>query len=291
MLLKNLLNLIYLIVLVLFSAGDARSMKQLIKKKGPKFLTYHSVQNYSFPRFCSSQGRTSVNNAACNDLENDDVIKKFEGMTLKINKNNGNDYDSYDDHDDHDPHEPHEPDDDPENGIHPYKEEYEPELRKIALADAPRLATTNVFTQEEYERLYQENIAPAFRDEAVSSMVYLVDGKPVGFINYSFYMPFYQKLTQSDLGPDAILEHIAVDKEFRKHGYGAQLMRYVLDDCKKRNVNKVSFWTTSYAQDHFFSSFGFSVFRYTKLGETGYMLRLKEHPIKLLYCELKKKLN
>lgn len=51
------------------------------------------------------------------------------------------------------------------NGIHDYRSEYEPELKRIALQEMPRLATTAVFTEEAYLYSYNTQIFPAFESD------------------------------------------------------------------------------------------------------------------------------
>ena len=286
----------------LLSCANIQAMKHSIKhfskKTVNKFLIQNgskitSVSGFSFNKPLNLNKK--LMSTSCQDVNN--LVGNFDGLIIDedhVNKDEFDDHKHY--HDDHEPHEddePHELDNDGDtlNGIHPYNDEYEPALKRIALQDMPRLVTTNVFTDEEYLRLYDENVLSAFKSEEIMSKVYLVDGMPVGFINYSISQPLYQKLIQCDLGPNAVIEHFIVDKEFQGKGYGTQLMKDALEDCKNRLVNKVSFWTTSYSLDDYYCSFGFRVIRRTKLGETQYMLRFKSHPIKLLYNELIKKLN
>lgn len=163
------------------------------------------------------------------------------------------------------------------NGIVPYVLEHEPAVKKIALEHMPRLVDTWTFTQEEYQKLYLSDVKPALEDTHCNPTVYICQGKPAGFITYSFSSPWYSKLFKHGI-LNAKIHHLAVDTTYKGQGYGSALLNHVLEDCKKKSVAKVSLVTTDPGLGSYYTRFGFDLVRQNKMAQAEYALRLKPHP-------------
>ena len=59
---------------------------------------------------------------------------------------------------------------------------------------------------------------------------------------------------------EAQINFFVVDKKYRKKGLGSYLMRYLIKECKKLNINKLSLEVsqTNFTAEKFYNSFDFS---------------------------------
>ena len=59
---------------------------------------------------------------------------------------------------------------------------------------------------------------------------------------------------------EAQINYFVVDKKYRKKGLGSYLMRYLIKECKKLNINKLSLEVsqTNFTAEKFYNSFDFS---------------------------------
>jgi GNAT superfamily N-acetyltransferase len=121
------------------------------------------------------------------------------------------------------------------------------------------------------------------------SKVYVVDEKPIGFINYYVCKPW--KITNNLNITNAHINFVAIDDEYHGKGAGTALLNDALDDLKSRSVNTVTLMTTDdtlnrYYYRHNFDLVGTS--RYT--GCSKLKKRLKPHPVKLIATAMYEKM-
>lgn len=116
-------------------------------------------------------------------------------------------------------------------------------------------------------------------DDATISKVYVIDGKPIGFINYYIGKPWIiaNNLT---IKSNAYINFLAIDDERRGKGAGTALLNDALDDLKNRSIHTITLITTDYDLENFYYKFGFNIVRSSKYtGCTQFMKRLQPHPI------------
>jgi GNAT superfamily N-acetyltransferase len=122
-----------------------------------------------------------------------------------------------------------------------------------------------------------------FKNTSIIKKVYLVDGKPVGFINYALYIPWHRLLlAHYNCGPNARILHLAVDVKNRNLGIGSQLLEQAVNDCKAQSVNCISLCTTTGAApqlETFYYRHGFRMLLKNRFNERQYIMRLKPHPL------------
>ena len=170
-----------------------------------------------------------------------------------------------------------------QDGVRIYNTSHREKVLKIGLENITRLASTNVFTAEEYQRLVREQIAPSLETDTVK--VYVKHGQPVGFITYQITQPWYKKYVSLPYGPNAHINHLAIEDAQRKNGYGSALLKAALEDCKSQSVNRVTLWTTGNGiqLESCYQRFGFNMIRETKVFfSRQYALRLNRHPAILM---------
>lgn len=167
-------------------------------------------------------------------------------------------------------------------------------IAKIARENISRLIsiTTNL-TPEEYDKLLHEDILAPLEDEDIIRKTFLCDDIPVGFINYSFYQPWYNKFSCNCSGLNAAIHHLAIASEHQNKGYGTLLLKDALEDCHNRSVHTIILSTTSDELEKYYRSFGFRMKRCSKYtGATDWEKRLEAHPfsqcIKALVNKFKK---
>lgn len=181
------------------------------------------------------------------------------------------------------------------SGVTAYQPHHEKALKKIALDNIYHLTTWYMATRKnEHEGLVEGQVMSLLRSEQtnLNKKVFLENGKPVGFITYSVYEPWYNRFLRLNLGPKATLLHLAVDENFRAKGYGAALVKAALADCKSKSVSYIKLWAnTDEDLDRFYKKMGFREGYTTKLRETHYSLRLRPHPVARLIKALNEKLK
>ena len=110
------------------------------------------------------------------------------------------------------------------------------------------------------------------------SKVYLKEGVPKGFINYSFKTPWYRALLNQQDGAVVKVHHMAVDNELRGQGIGTLLMDHVIEDCTNLSASKVELWST-FNNERFYHKTGFNQTHITRLAEVKFTKRLRPHPL------------
>lgn len=169
-----------------------------------------------------------------------------------------------------------------DNGVYPYKQEHQAPVAAIALPNMARLASTFTFTPKEYQSLLESEILPMLSGALagkVHAHVYLHDGKPVGFITYNIKNQWYRPLLPDEVGPKAMIHHLAVDSKFEHNGYGSLLVKHALADLKSKSVSRVDLWTTGGPRlEKFYYRLGFKCTQRTKMQEYRYTMRLQPHP-------------
>lgn len=140
-------------------------------------------------------------------------------------------------------------------------------------------------TENPDKEFIEGNVASWEKSNDQNSIIktYLSQGKPIGFVHYTFYEPFFFKC----FGPKADIQELAISKEHRSKGCGSKLMQHALNDCQKRSAQSVSLLVTIYMvgskafeQDEKLGSGFYGKLGFKRAGATPgrYLLRLKPHP-------------
>lgn len=170
----------------------------------------------------------------------------------------------------------------------------EEEIKRIASNHIARLVSTLAFSQNiTCKELAENQVIPFCTNEEIikhklkiikNSRVCLVNEKAIGFINYDIRYPWYRYFDPYGIGPNATIDHLAVDTAYHGCGHGAALLQDALNHCRDGGVNRVTLWTTAPNREleKFYHRFGFGIVRITKLAEYQYALRLKPHPIQAI---------
>lgn len=172
-----------------------------------------------------------------------------------------------------------------ENGVYDYdtQRDYE-DITKIVLEHMNQLASDyDENNPDDHARFLQEEMDHLLKpQENLISKVYLLDGKPIGYINYFIKTPWHRSLLPYEVGPNAVINHLAIDSKYQNGGYGTKLLKHALEDLSEKNINRVTLSTTSHADglEKYYKKFGFDVIQESKY--TGVQLlarRLQPHPI------------
>lgn len=172
---------------------------------------------------------------------------------------------------------------DSENGVHNYNAQRDQEaVVELALENMQKLASDFADTPEGKKLFLEWQVFPALNGgEDLFNKVYLLYGKPVGYVNYRVYQPWHRSLLPYEVGPNAVVNHLAVSSLHQGKGYGTALLTETLKDCEDKSVNRVELTTTSWADrlDKYYRRFGFEVVRESKYtGCQALARRLKPHP-------------
>lgn len=170
------------------------------------------------------------------------------------------------------------------NGVTNYCAERDSKsIEAIALEHKNRIASDFPDTEIGKEAFLNTQVRPILHNtEDLLNKVYLVDGKAVGYINYYLRHPWHRILLPFNVGPNAVINHLAVDSRYQNNGYGTALLNAALKDLSEKSVNKVSLTTTSWVSrlDKYYAKFNFFVVRESKsTGCQTLVCRLKPHPI------------
>lgn len=172
-----------------------------------------------------------------------------------------------------------------ENGVYDYdaQRDYE-KIREIALEHMEKLASDyKKNSADDRARFLEVEIDHLLHPQNnLFNKVYLLDGKPVGYINYYIHNPWHRSLLPYEVGPNAVINHLAIDSKYQGSGYGTKLLKHALKDFSEKNINQVTLSTTSHGGEleKYYKKFGFDVARESKY--TGVQLlaqRLQPHPI------------
>jgi ribosomal protein S18 acetylase RimI-like enzyme len=117
---------------------------------------------------------------------------------------------------------------------------------------------------------------------SMTSKVYLINGQPIGFINYYVSQPWIlaNNLTVKS---NAHINFLAIDDKHHRKGAGTALLNDALDDLDKRSIHTVTLLTNDWGLESYYYRHGFYIVgssRYT--GCTKFMKRLQPHPAKLI---------
>jgi GNAT superfamily N-acetyltransferase len=178
---------------------------------------------------------------------------------------------------------------DSENGVHDYNAQRDQEaVVELALEHMQKLASDFADTPGGKKLFLEWQVLPALSGgESLFNKVYLLHGKPVGYVNYRVYQPWHRALLPYEVGPNAVVNHLAVSSLHQGKGYGTELLTKVLKDCEEKSVNRVELTTTSWTDglDKYYKRFGFEVVRESKYtGCQALARRLKPSPICCWCC-------
>lgn len=156
-------------------------------------------------------------------------------------------------------------------------------VNRIALANIRSLTpwyAHNFDKAEEREKVCEDEIMVHARRDPERFRVLTVNGEVAGFVSYTLNLPWYRRLVGSTVGANAMVHHLAIDSCLRNQGYGSRLLQAVIDDCRRKEANKISLWTNDEKLKNFYAKkHGFQFVRSTKLLEHNFALRLRPHPL------------
>ncbi len=179
-------------------------------------------------------------------------------------------------------------------GICDYQSSFEEPISVIALKNIHLLSSIPLFgcSEKAYKKILESEIIPALNSKNITTKVYVLNGTPVAFINYTISNPkrwfesWYNKIVPEQIGPNASMHHLAVDDMHQGKGIGKILVSDALQDCQNKSVNCITLFTTpgcSSKTESFYKHFGFEITKEsaTKLGATKWCKRFKPHPLTL----------
>ena len=159
-------------------------------------------------------------------------------------------------------------------------------ITSIASAQLPKLLS-GITPKNHAEELHNA-INCLNGDNGTISKVYLLDNKPIGFINYCIAQPHYTKFIPCTIGPTAHINFLAIDNDHQSKGIGSALLRYAINDCENHSANKIIVFITNWKLIEYYQQFGFSHkggSKYT--GVDKLIKRLQPYPTTLLYRALR----
>jgi len=175
--------------------------------------------------------------------------------------------------------------------VRPYSHEKDWEsITQLAYKELPALATFSWYTHKEYLDVFNQQIVPALSSNNIKKYVAVRDGesvneeKLVGFVTYSIREPFGYKIAPAICGRTAWIHHLAIEKAFRRRGYGYELVQEVLKDCRRASVGTVSLVTTSHSDQlaRFYGQSGFYCHKRSSTGAVQFERRLKPSLLEML---------
>ena len=150
-------------------------------------------------------------------------------------------------------------------------------VSNIASNYLPELMS-DVTPNSQHERL-QELMTTINGNENISK-VYLLNNKPIGFINYYIAQPYIRCL----IAPHAHVNWLAIDDEHQDKGIGSALLRNTFDECDKLSVGKITLRITDWHLENYYHKFDFICTKRSKFtGVQELTKRLQPHPVILLY--------
>jgi GNAT superfamily N-acetyltransferase len=139
----------------------------------------------------------------------------------------------------------------------------------LALKNQTRLSSYSPDNPIQKKWFLQE-MESALHSSNTQCKVCLVDNKPIGFITYTIYYPWYRKKFPTILGPNVHIHHLAIEDQYQNKGYGSALLQKVIADCKEQKVYKIMLTTTSWSLDRYYHKYGFIAYRSNKWGPEQY---------------------
>ena len=150
-------------------------------------------------------------------------------------------------------------------------------VSNIASNYLPELMS-DVTPNSQHERL-QELMTTINGNENISK-VYLLNNKPIGFINYYIAQPYIR----CHIAPHVHINWLAIDDAHQKEGIGSALLRNTFDECDKLSVGKITLRITDWHLENYYHKFGFICTKRSKFtGVQELTKRLQPHPVILLY--------
>ena len=154
-------------------------------------------------------------------------------------------------------------------------------VSNIASNYLPELMS-DVTPNSQHERL-QELMTTINGNENISK-VYLLNNKPIGFINYYIAQPYIRCL----IAPHAHVNWLATDPAHQKKGIGSALLRDTLEECDKLSVSKITLKITDYSLEKYYDKFGFTcTYNSKSTGGQELTKRLQPYPEALLYLAIR----
>ncbi len=125
---------------------------------------------------------------------------------------------------------------------------------------------------------------------SMTNKVYVINGKPIGFINYYTGTPWIIA-NKFVIKSNAHINFLAIDDEHHRKGAGTALLKDALNDLDKRSIHTVTLTTTDYALGNYYYRAGFHIVGSSKYtGCTKFMKRLQPHPIKRISSTIYEKI-
>jgi ribosomal protein S18 acetylase RimI-like enzyme len=141
--------------------------------------------------------------------------------------------------------------------IHKYDSTRDGEaVREIALQHMYSLVSMDLWTPNK-EHEYRAVIQPALEAPQFSSHVIRVGDKTVGFITYHTDNRWFGKY--------ATIEHLAIETNYQRRGYGDELLMHALGKLRSENIEFVSLDITDDDPINFYRRHDFKVLRYPVL--------------------------
>ena len=134
-------------------------------------------------------------------------------------------------------------------------------IEPATLDDLPRMTdlTMALFDLEEDfvpDRHKQERGIQAILEHPNRGRIFVVrtDYEIMGMVNVLF------TISTAMGGLVILLEDVIIHPDFRRQGYGTQLINYVIDFAKRKDLKRITLLTDKVSQEsqHFFESLGFS---------------------------------
>lgn len=153
-------------------------------------------------------------------------------------------------------------------------------IKEIAMPVMGKLVHPNLTSEDVFDEQIQIRCKEA--SEFYPSKVLVIDGLPVGFINYSITPskePWYAHIVPFDVDQKeskAWINHLAVAQHEHKKGYATKLMDFTIEDCKHKGVDSIRLIINDEKLQNFYGRFGFE---FTTRITSGFGPRFSVEPI------------
>jgi GNAT superfamily N-acetyltransferase len=106
-----------------------------------------------------------------------------------------------------------------------------------------QLTSTPEKVNEKTMPLYKKSFLTSLKKENTNEFVLEDSEKNIGHITLSFYWDFWHMCNVM------IVDGVVVDKDFRRKGFGLELMKFAEDFARKNNVKQIYLYTDSKKED------------------------------------------
>lgn len=115
-------------------------------------------------------------------------------------------------------------------------------FRKMKKKDIPVVVSlcNDVFKEKTSMEYAKKMYKKTKRDKNSVYIVGEVDGVIVSHLKITVIETLYE-----DMNTYAILNHVGVKEEYRRHGVATKMLDYAFDICKKRGCKKVELWSNN----------------------------------------------